>query len=102
MMANLVKQRVFEVVERLAGPFLSPFYAGVGSILVFHRAMESRPAPRAGWTRALETSPALLETLFARLRRMGHAFVSMDELTEALTSTRTRANKVVVVTFDDG
>lgn len=87
---------------RALAPLAAPFYAGMGSILLFHRVVESPPATRAGFPRGLEVAPALLEELFSRLRRAGARFVSMDALRDALCRGEPQEGRLVAVTFDDG
>jgi peptidoglycan/xylan/chitin deacetylase (PgdA/CDA1 family) len=101
-MGKLVKHVLYEVAERFVAPILAPIYSGIGSILMFHRLVESPPERRAGWPHELEARPALIEALFSRLRRSGHEFVSIGELRETLIKRKTHATKLVVVTFDDG
>jgi peptidoglycan/xylan/chitin deacetylase (PgdA/CDA1 family) len=101
-MNRIIRGVLYEVAERLGAPLVAPIYSGVGTILVFHRVVEP-PARRAGWPRhLLEMQPAAVEALITRLRGSGHAFVSIDELQEALTRPRASTAKLVVMTFDDG
>jgi len=101
-MNRIIRGLLYEVAERFAAPIAAPIYAGVASILLFHRVVEP-PARRAGWwPRGMEIRPTALDALIARLRRAGHAFVSIDELREALAGRRPTAAKLVVMTFDDG
>ena len=101
-MDERVERVLYEVAARVVAPVLAPIYSGVASILTFHRVVGSSRGPRPGWLRGLEVEVALIEELVARLRRTGHEFVSIDELRAVLTERRTRAHKLVVMTFDDG
>lgn len=101
-MRGAIKRLAYRMAEQIVGSVPSSIWPGVGTILVFHRVIEPSARPRAGWARDLETSPAFLSALVARLRATGCAFVSMDELVEALTRGTRRATKLIAITFDDG
>jgi peptidoglycan/xylan/chitin deacetylase (PgdA/CDA1 family) len=101
MMTRSARRVVRDLAARLVAPVAAPIYSGVGSILAFHRVVDP-PAWRAGWARDMEVRPAALAALVAHLRRAGHAFVSMDELREALLRSSKPPAKLVAMTFDDG
>ncbi len=79
---------------------LAPYFRGMGSILMFHRVLPEAQQSRLPVNREIEVSPDYLEAAVRHLRSRGYAFVSLDELAEALDKSVTR--KVAAITFDDG
>src|SRR4051794_35401851 len=93
-----VKRRIYG----LSMPWLAPFYSGIGSILMFHRVLETVPTVRVGWASHYEISSACLEAMVHCLRRNGYTIVSLDELLLTLSRSEHRRSKLAVLTFDDG
>ena len=80
----------------------APAFRGLGGILMMHRV---RPfVPRAFEpNRLLEISPAFLEAVLVRLRRLGYRLLSLDAaMNELRMGGRTDAAPFAVLTFDDG
>lgn len=83
-------------VHRLA----SPFVAGAGAILMFHRV---RPAVGGAFqpNRGLEITPAFLDEVLTSLRASDVDIVSMDEVHRRL-AMGDNCRRFVALTFDDG
>ena len=78
---------------------LSPFFAGIGAILMLHRV--GAPRNPFGMNRHLTVEPAFLEAALANLQRAGYDFVTMDEAVERIASGG-RGRRFLAVTLDDG
>lgn len=78
-----------------------PLYAGIGSILAFHRVCPQATRPRLGFNKDLEVTPELLEETIKFCKTKGYDLVSLDQAYEILKSGKS-ANKFVVFTLDDG
>jgi peptidoglycan/xylan/chitin deacetylase (PgdA/CDA1 family) len=76
-------------------------YAGIGSILAFHRVCPAPARPRLGLNKDLEVTPELLEETIKFCKSKGYDLVSLDQAYEILKSGKP-AKKFVVFTLDDG
>jgi peptidoglycan/xylan/chitin deacetylase (PgdA/CDA1 family) len=79
---------------------LSPFFGGVGAILMLHHVRPSRQsafAPNQG----LEVTPAFLRHTVEWLRREGIDIISLDEMHRRLTE-HDFGRRFACLTFDDG
>ncbi|KQU75393.1 polysaccharide deacetylase [Aminobacter sp. DSM 101952] len=81
------------------GALAKPLVGGVGAILMLHRvtAFSGRPD---GPNRHLSITPQFLDALIGEMKRLGHAFVSMDEAVARLRSPG-RGGQFVALTADD-
>lgn len=80
---------------------IEPIYGGLGTILAFHRVVESQPARRVAWVSELEVTTATLEELLGWATRSHRAVLSLDEIHEGLVHGTLR-HPFVAFTFDDG
>jgi peptidoglycan/xylan/chitin deacetylase (PgdA/CDA1 family) len=95
--------RARRLLLRCLAPALEPWYAGIGSIPVFHRVVAPRTGERVGFAHRAESSVAQLEATIALLRGRRYAFLSLDELCVELGKPRARgAPRLAALTFDDG
>jgi len=78
-----------------------PMYAGIGSILAFHRVCPAPSRPRLGFNADLEVTPELLEETIRFCQSKEYDFVSLDQAYEIL-KTGKHAKRFVVFTLDDG
>lgn len=78
-----------------------PMYAGVGSILAFHRVCPQSNGPRLGFNGELEITPGLLEETIELCKRRGYDLVSLDQAYDILRKGQS-AKKFVAFTLDDG
>lgn len=78
-----------------------PMYAGIGSILAFHRVGPQATRPRLGFNKDLEVTPELLEETISFCQSKGYDLVSLDQAFEILRTGKS-AKKFVVFTLDDG
>ncbi|MFN2512397.1 MAG: polysaccharide deacetylase family protein [Pyrinomonadaceae bacterium] len=78
-----------------------PLYAGIGSILAFHRVCPRGARPRLGFNKDLEVTPELLEQSIKFCKNKGYDLVSLDQAYEILRTGKS-AKKFVVFTLDDG
>ena len=78
-----------------------PFYAGLGSILMFHRIAKEGRSMRIGKNRRNEISPEFLELLITHLLSRDYEIVSLDGVAEILLDGK-RQKKFIAFTFDDG
>ncbi|MCV0396396.1 MAG: polysaccharide deacetylase family protein [Rhizobiaceae bacterium] len=72
----------------------------LGAIMMLHRVTSERVSP-LGVNSHLTISPDFLDALLTEMRRLGYAFLSMDELMEHL-SRGARGGLVAAFTADDG
>ncbi|MEL6252792.1 MAG: polysaccharide deacetylase family protein [Bacteroidota bacterium] len=79
----------------------SPIYSGIGSILMFHRIVESGNQARIHNHESLEINPDHLRSTVAFFRKRGYKFYSLDEFHSRMLSG-TLKEKFVLLTFDDG
>ncbi|BBD37560.1 polysaccharide deacetylase family protein [Aminobacter sp. NyZ550] len=81
------------------GALAKPLVGGVGVILMLHRvsALLDRPD---GPNRHLTITPGFLDVLIGEMKRLGYAFVSMDEVVGRLSSGRTKG-PFAALTADD-
>ena len=80
---------------------LKPFYAGLGSILMFHRVCPDSSTPRIRGNSGLEVTPEYLENTIRYLRENNYEIVSLARATQILNNNH-REKRFVVFTFDDG
>ncbi len=79
----------------------APGYAGLGQILTFHRVRPDQDEERIHNHLSLEISPQQLEATIHFYKKEGYAFLSLDEVFEALKKGNAKT-KFVAFTFDDG
>jgi peptidoglycan/xylan/chitin deacetylase (PgdA/CDA1 family) len=73
----------------------------LGTVLMFHRIAPYHPNAIVH-NENLKISPEDLERVIQEFRRMGHVFISLDELNRILKYGEKPKRKFVVVTLDDG
>ena len=78
-----------------------PMYAGIGSILAFHRVCPRPERARLGFNKDLEVTPELLEETIRFCKDKGYDLVSLDQAYQTLKTGKS-AKKFVVFTLDDG
>jgi peptidoglycan/xylan/chitin deacetylase (PgdA/CDA1 family) len=78
-----------------------PIYAGIGSILAFHRVCPPPARSRLGFNADLEVTPKLLEDTIKFCQSKGYDLVSLDQAYEILRDDK-HVKKFVVFTLDDG
>ncbi|WP_395447278.1 polysaccharide deacetylase family protein [Aminobacter sp. UC22_36] len=81
------------------GALARPLVGGVGVILMLHRVTAFLERPD-GPNRHLSITPQFLDALITEMKRMGYAFVSMDEAVVRLRSPR-GAGAFAALTADD-
>lgn len=77
----------------------APLLGGRGAILMLH-SVASAPVGPLGVNDHLRIAPAFLDALLADMKRRGFAFVTMDEMVEALA--KPGLARLAAVTLDDG
>ena len=103
-MANLKKTIIRGGLETLyfsgLHHWMRPLVGGVGVILTLHHV---RPARRDGFqpNRLLEVTPAFLEGLLKRLKRMRIDVISLDEMHRRFIDNDFK-RRFACITFDDG
>jgi peptidoglycan/xylan/chitin deacetylase (PgdA/CDA1 family) len=80
---------------------LRPVMGGMGSILVFHRLVESPPTGTFGPSRSLSITAEGFRALIVYLRKSGIEIVSLDEVLRRLKNGA-RGRRFTCLTFDDG
>lgn len=80
---------------------VEPIYGGLGTILAFHRVVESQPRQRVAWVSELEVTTANLEELVRSVIRGRRAVLSLEEIHDGLVRGTLR-RPFVAFTFDDG
>lgn len=84
-----------------AAPVAARFLSGVGAILMLHR-VNDRPPSAVDLNAHLTITPAFLDAVIARMKRMGYAFVSLDEAVARLVGGAGRGGgRFAVITLDD-
>lgn len=78
---------------------LSGRLGGLGVILMLHRVTMASPKP-LGINRHLNVTPNFLDAAIGEMKRLGYAFVSMDEALDRLAS-RSGGGRFATVTADD-
>ena len=78
-----------------------PLYAGIGSILMFHRVLPPVQASLNA-NRYLQISPTTLENVICYLKSLNYEFLSLDELAECIQGEKIVRRRFVAFTFDDG
>lgn len=93
--------RVAMEVLRLSGvaPLLSPWFSGIGAILMLHRVSERCQSP-LGINGHLSITPGFLDATLTRMKKLGYVFVDMDEALDRMKS-RSR-ERFATITADDG
>ncbi|CAN7435076.1 polysaccharide deacetylase family protein [Aminobacter sp. LjRoot7] len=81
------------------GALAKPLVGGVGVILMLHRVTACLDRPD-GPNRHLTITPGFLDVLISEMKRLGYAFVSMDEVVARLRSGRS-AGPFAALTADD-
>ncbi|MBE1203516.1 polysaccharide deacetylase family protein [Aminobacter carboxidus] len=81
------------------GALAKPLVGGVGVILMLHRVTAFLDRPD-GPNRHLTITPDFLDLLIGEMKRLGYAFVSMDEVVARLRSGR-NAGPFAALTADD-
>lgn len=84
-------------LHRLAAPGLR----GLGAILMFHHVRPPGAQP-FGPNGLLEITPAFLEAVVIRLRKLGYEIVTLDQAVTRLRTPMARGTPFAVLTFDDG
>jgi peptidoglycan/xylan/chitin deacetylase (PgdA/CDA1 family) len=79
---------------------LSGRLGGIGAILMVHRVTEE-PAKPLGINRHLNVAPDFLDAAIVEMKRLGYAFVTMDEALERMASGA-RGGRFATITADDG
>jgi peptidoglycan/xylan/chitin deacetylase (PgdA/CDA1 family) len=94
-------RKLFMNAARYSGlaSVLSPYLSGTGAILMLHRVNRAGSAG-IGVNDHLTITPAFLDAVLTTMKKMGYAFLSMDEVVERLESGRT--GRFATVTLDDG
>ena len=105
-MSHYIKKKVISIAAPVLNKsqlfrLFSPFCAGIGQILTFHRVLPDRNGPRIHNHNSLEISPEQLERTIQFYQQLDYAFISLDHLHQQLTNG-TPARPFVVFTFDDG
>jgi peptidoglycan/xylan/chitin deacetylase (PgdA/CDA1 family) len=89
-------------VSALAGSplpaLLTPFCAGIGSILTFHQIRH--PEYDTPLSSAMTQTPAAFRQILQAIRRLGYEFVSMSEAIARMGTLQ--SSKFACVTIDDG
>jgi len=78
-----------------------PWYAGMGSILMFHRVCPDENRARMGGASGLEVTPEYLEQSIQFLLANDYDLVSLDRVADILNEGKAK-RKFVAFTFDDG
>lgn len=102
-----------KALKRIARDFLvnsklyqcfSPFYMGIGSILMFHNitASDETNTNRLLINKGLDITQEYLERIINHLIQQKYEFLSMDEVYEVLQSCQKQKKRFVCITFDDG
>lgn len=86
----------FSGLAHLSNVFLS----GAGAILMLHRVTDE-PSTALGLNSHLAVTPSFLDAALTEMKRLGYAFISMDELVEQLENRRS-TSRMAAVTLDDG
>ncbi|MBN2241515.1 MAG: polysaccharide deacetylase family protein [Acidobacteria bacterium] len=81
---------------------VSPWYSGMGSILMFHRVCPEELKSAIKGNSVLEITPQYLERIVLYFRKKGYRFLPLDEVPDALNGRLRGRHKFVVFTFDDG
>ncbi|MCC5895598.1 MAG: polysaccharide deacetylase family protein [Alkalibacterium sp.] len=76
-----------------------PLYSGIGSILLFHRALSEDDDFLC---EELEVKASCLEEAIMYYRHKNYDFVTLDEAHERIIYTQLNQRKFLVFTFDDG
>ncbi len=101
-MAPSLMSQVKQFIVRSSSQLLSPFYSGIGCIVMLHRIADHMPVERVGWCKDLEVTGATLEDIVRLFRQHRYAFLSMDEVRDRLQGKGKSEAKFVAFTFDDG
>jgi peptidoglycan/xylan/chitin deacetylase (PgdA/CDA1 family) len=83
-----------------AARLLSRRLGGVGAILMVHR-VTAAPAKPLGINRHLNVAPAFLDAAIGEMKRLGYAFVTMDEALDRLAAGP-GSGRFATITADDG
>lgn len=76
-------------------------YAGIGSILMFHRVCPAKGEIRIRGNAGMEVTPEYLEKLVQTLMEENYEFVSLDTVYDRLQEKHI-GRKFIALTFDDG
>jgi len=76
------------------------FHPAYGDILMLHRVVNKRSTLDAN--RQLEITPDFLEHTILEYKAKGYQFISLDQVSEIVTTQRRLKQKFVCFTFDDG
>jgi len=79
---------------------VAPRLAGIGTILMLHRVNDEQPT-ELGLNSHLAITPGFLDAVLTMMKRMGYAFVSMDEAVERV-ARGTAGGRFAAITLDDG
>ncbi len=79
---------------------ISPYYAGVGSILMLHRVTNQHEENRLSDNRGLEITCQHLEQLILYFKDQNYEFISLDQVPEWLTGKKEK--RFIAFTLDDG
>lgn len=93
-----IKKVLEKTLLRMEGFPLSPFYSGIGHILIFHRIVPLHQRSTVG-NMNIEITPEYFELVIDFFRKKNYEFISLHDLPEHLQK---KGRKFVIVTFDDG
>ncbi len=104
-----MKSYYLKYIAKYAGPVLyysgvpwlaSPFFSGLGHVLMFHRVLPKKQSLRIHNHSSLEVTPEYLEQVIQYYLRNKYSIISIEELPLHMQSKS--REKFVVFTFDDG
>ena len=89
------------LVQTKGYKLFTPFFSGIGHILMFHRVCPESERPRIPFNTLMEVTPQYLEQTILFFKEQDYEFISMDTLYQRFKEKNFN-KKFVVVTFDDG
>lgn len=102
-MKNYVKSQALKTLNNprtsIFTNVFSPLYSGIGSVLMFHRVVETE---KDIITNSLEVTAGLLENTIQYFLENNYDIVSIERAHEILTGKVKADKKFAVFTFDDG
>ncbi len=99
---NYLNSKILGFFVKTNGVFSKPLFSGLGHILCFHRVMPKLNIPRIYANSGMEISPEKLEWIINYFLDRHYEVISMDQLLDIYSGTRSQKKKFIVITFDDG